>query len=187
MRNKLSPNALSLSIRVPRMSTSNKKPGQREYETALKLASARKPNFGEAHKLLLKAEQLQHGDAAYALATWHLFGRCVAKDSKKAMVLLKRATRRGSADAAFDLAISYERGGVIEKNLRRAFELFITAALRYDREQRPDQMYSFSEAAYEVARCYRHGIGTDVDKALSRMWMMEGKAIRKSRNGPMQL
>lgn len=169
------------------MTRSTKKPGQREYEVALKLASARKPNVGEAHELLLKAERLQHGDATYALATWHLFGGHVAKDIRKGLTLLKRANRRGSADAAFDLAITYERGEVAEKSLRRAFESFMTAALRYDREQHHDQMYSFSEAAYEVARCYRYGIGTDVDKTLSRIWMVEGKAIRKSRSGSVQL
>lgn len=97
------------------MPKSVKKPGQWEYERALKLASARKPNFAEAHKFLLKAEQFQHGDATYALATWHLFGVQVAKNLKKGIVLLKRATRRGSADAAFDLAIAYERGEVVEK------------------------------------------------------------------------
>lgn len=169
------------------MPRSTKKPGQREYEAAFKLASARKPNFGEAHKLLLKAERLQHGDATYALATWHLSGDHVAKNIKKGITLLKRANRRGSADAAFDLAIAYERGEGIEKNLRRAFESYMTAALRYDREQHRDQMYSFSEAAHEVAKCYHYGIGTDVDKTLSRIWMVEGKATRKSRSGPVQL
>ena len=149
-----------------------------KYREALKLARAKKPQPGKTFKLLSEAEALGHGEATYALATWHLFGTHVAANPRKAVTLLKRASRRGSADAAFDLAIAFETGKFVPQNTRKAFELYLVAALRYRHAGELETMYSFREAAYEVARCYDHGIGIAVDRALSRIWMKEGRAIR---------
>ena len=161
------------------MPKGTKQLGQDQYKAALRIARAKDPDLSQAYSLLTKAEKLGNADATYALATWSLFGRHVTKSPRKAITLLKRATRRGSADAAFDLAIAYETGEVVEKNTRKAFELYLTAALRYKIDARSDRMYSFNEAAYEVARCYQHGIGIAADKALSRLWMIEAKPARQ--------
>ena len=162
------------------MPKGTRKSGQNQYEAALKLARAKKPDLGKVYELLLKAEKHNNADATYALASWNLFGRHVARNPQKAVTLLKRAARRGSSDAAFDLAITYEKGEIVEKNDRKAFELFLTAALRCKDGAQRDTNYSFSEAAYEVARFYHYGIGIAVDRVLARLWMVEGKAARQS-------
>lgn len=152
--------------------------GQKKYESALQLTQAKKPNLAKAFVFLSEAEALGNADATYALATWHLFGHHVPVNLLKAAALLKRAAQRGSADAAFDFAISLEVGRIVPQDKRKAFEFFLIAALRYGRAGPQETMYTFSEAAYEVARCYRYGIGVVEDKTLSRIWMKEGQATR---------
>jgi len=152
--------------------------GQKKYESALQLAQAKKPNLARAFAFLSEAEALGNADATYALATWHLFGHYIPVNLPKAAALLKQAAQKGSADAAFDFAISLEVGKIVPKDKRRAFEFFLIAALRYGRAGPQETMYSFGEAAYEVARCYRYGIGVAEDKMLSRIWMKEGRATR---------
>ncbi len=152
--------------------------GAKLFKRALALTASKKPNYAKAFPLLVGAERLGHAEATYALATWYLFGRHVAPSSAKALALLKRAVRRGSADAAFDLAIAFEQGKIIERNERKAFQHYLTAAIRHRQPLTYPAMYSFREAAYEVSRCYFHGIGIAADRKAGMIWKIEGKAIR---------
>ena len=164
-----------------RRNEGSSKLGQKKYDSALQLARAKKPNLARAFIFLSEAEALGNADATYALATWHLFGHYIPVNLRKAAILLKRAAQRGSADAAFDWAISLEVGKIVPQDKRRAFEFFLIAALRYRRAGTQETMYTFSEAAYEVARCYRYGIGVVADKTLGRIWMTEGHAARSKK------
>jgi TPR repeat protein len=152
--------------------------GTKEFKRALSLATGKKPDYAKAFALLSSAERQGHGQATYALATWHLFGRHVAPSMPKALTLLKRAVRRGNADAAFDLAIAYEQGKIVERDERKAFELYLTSAIRYRQPLDYPPMYSFHEAAYEISRCYYHGIGVAADRKAGMIWKMEGRAVR---------
>ncbi len=109
--------------------------------------------------LLRKADKEGDAEAAYALGTWHLFGKHVPLDAKLAAQYLKRATDRNFPDAAYDLAVSYEKGVGVEKDPGRAFSLYMKAALLGD-----------SQAMYEVGRCFYWGIGTEKDRDAARVW-----------------
>lgn len=148
------------------------------FKRALALTASKKPNYAKGFPLLAAAERLGHAEATYALATWYLFGRHVAPSSAKALVLLKRAVRRGSADAAFDLAIAFEQGKIIERDERKAFQLYPTSAIRHRQPLSHPATYGFREAAYEVSRCYYHGIGVTADRRAGMIWKIESKAFR---------
>ncbi|MBL8704765.1 MAG: sel1 repeat family protein [Rhodospirillales bacterium] len=152
--------------------------GAKQFKRALALTASKKPNYAKALPLLVTAERLGHAEATYALATWYLFGRHVAPSMTKALTLLKRAVRRGSADAAFDLAIAFEQGKIVERNERKAFQLYLTSAIRHRQPLSYPPMYSFREAAYEVSRCYYHGIGVAADRRAGMIWKIESKAFR---------
>lgn len=65
-----------------------------DYRKALRLMS-REEYAGKAYPLLVAA--MQQGDyrAHYALGTWYLYGRHVEKSVRKAVKLLKVASREG--------------------------------------------------------------------------------------------
>ena len=112
-----------------------------------------------AIELLKRADADGDGEAAYALGTWHLFGKHVPKDYKCAAGYLKRAADRDYPSAAFDLAISYEKGAGVKQDAAKAFGLYMKASLLGDRD-----------AMYEVGRCFYWGIGTEKDRHAAKVW-----------------
>src|SRR5690349_16764437 len=85
----------------------------------------------EVLALLNDADKAGSHDAAYALATWHLFGVVVKKNYAKAVEYLERVANKVPA-AAFDLAVCYEKGAGVEKNLQKAFRFYWQAATKGD-------------------------------------------------------
>jgi len=120
-----------------------------------------KPGYDapSAIELLKRADADGDGEAAYALGTWHLFGKHVPKDYKRAAGYLKRAADRDYPSAAFDLAISYEKGAGVKQDAAKAFGLYMKASLLGDRD-----------AMYEVGRCFYWGIGTEKDRHAAKVW-----------------
>ncbi|MBK9274216.1 MAG: sel1 repeat family protein [Flavobacteriales bacterium] len=122
--------------------------------------------------MLRKADEEGDAEAAYALGTWHLFGKHVPLDARVAARYLKRATDRNFPDAAYDLAVSHEKGVGVPKDLGKAFSLYMKAALLGDQQ-----------AMYEVGRCFYWGVGTEKDRDAARVWF---DAYDRDRNGPDQ-
>lgn len=87
--------------------------------------------------------------AVYAWANWHIHGKGVSKDLKKAVQLLKKAADKGYGPAQYDLAVSHESGEGVRKNLKTAFGYYLKAADGGD-----------LDAQAELARCFFFGIGT---------------------------
>ncbi len=118
--------------------------------------------------LLRKAEEAGNAEAIYALGTWHLFGKHVRKDLKKATSYLERASSLDHPDAAYDLAVSYERGAGVAKDVAKAFSLYMKAALLGERQ-----------STYEVGRCFYWGIGTNADRQVANVWFDAFERLEK--------
>jgi TPR repeat protein len=104
--------------------------------------------------------------AAYALATWHLHGTHAPKDIKKAVRLLKIAANAKVAEANYDLAVAYETGEGLKKNLKKAFQHYLTSAL-----------YGDAQGMRETGRCYWHGLGVGRDRAIARQFITRSKEL----------
>ena len=133
-----------------------------DYEVALREARRKRANFGKAHVLLLRAHENGDPRATYALAAWHLYGRdpVVEKDLGKAVSLLKEAANANHPDALHDLAVCYAKGAGIRQSEKKAALYYLRAAV-----------YGDKQSAYEVGRCYWHGLGVTRDRNAARVWL----------------
>jgi TPR repeat protein len=88
-----------------------------------------KAGIARALALIEKASKNGDASAAYALATWFLFGGHVKKDYGRAVVLLKQAAKDNISEALYDLAVCYEKGSGARKNEKKAYELYLSVYL----------------------------------------------------------
>ena len=85
--------------------------GQRAYKTAERLAREADRNGGSLPVVLLQqAAKAGYPPAIYALANWHLHGKGVPKNLRKAVTLLKKAAAKKHPAAEYDLGFAYELG-----------------------------------------------------------------------------
>lgn len=133
--------------------------GDQLYYKALQLAGQQEYDTQEVISLLIRSiEEYHNAKAAYALATWYLFGKHVGKNFKKAFELLEKSIAwEPNKEAYFDIAVCYETGKGTPKDLEKAFECYLLSAL-----------YGEPKAKYEVGRCYYYGIGVPKNIELGR-------------------
>jgi len=138
----------------------NRSPGQRAYDSALRLARSQYPKWPRVLSLLRESISLGNVDAAYALATWYLHGKedVVKQSYREAVKLLRFAAETGHAQALYDLAVCYHFGEGVKQNERMAFGLYLASALRGD-----------VDAIVEVSRCYRYGYGVDRNPSVAKI------------------
>lgn len=155
--------------------------GRADYKRALELAQDDLTgNLPEALGLLKRAVTRGYAPAQYALATWYLFGVGVGRDASKAVGLFRKASSK-VADAAYDLAVSYEKGVGVKKDVRAAFRYYSRAAKLGDHQ-----------SEYELARCYRWGIGTLKNPVKTELWFQRAlkhrveDALRDEGGGPIK-
>jgi TPR repeat protein len=130
------------------------------FRKAERLARAAEKNGGPLPvDLLRQAAELNYAPAIYALASWHLHGKGVAKDVKKAVGLLKKAADQEFPPAEYDLAVSFELGNGVSKSPAKAFSYYLRGAIHGD-----------LDAQTEVARCFFHGIGVKPNRAEALKW-----------------
>ncbi len=99
--------------------------------------------------------------AAYALASWYLPpGRVVEPDFAEARRLLQLAARADIPEAHYDLAVMHAKGEGVPVDERAAFEWYLRAAIRGDRE-----------AAYQLGVAYTYGEGVAADETLAEVWL----------------
>jgi uncharacterized protein len=140
--------------------------GQKLYTRALSEMQQEKPAIATVLKLLHKAYELGNHHAAWALGAWHLRGQYVKKDIREAVILLQYASQANIPDAMYDLAICFEKGDGLKKNEKKAFELYLKAAIR-----------GFTDAIVEVGRCYYWRIGTHQAKPIGELWFDRSKEV----------
>jgi uncharacterized protein len=130
------------------------------YHEALAVARKDDHDSGTVYDLLLHAVEQGDTRAKYAIATWYLAGNaCVPKDERRGVEILKELVNADIAEALFDLAYAYDLGRYVRKNARRAFSLYMRAALLGDQE-----------SCVQIAEFYREGRLVPHDMGLSRAW-----------------
>lgn len=143
---------------------SNFRKGNAHYKEALQIMRSPNGDFEKAKKLLLLGLEENDPFSAYALGTWYFFGsNGIRKNTKKGLALWHRAAEEKVPDALFDLAVYYEKDA-IEKDLKKAFLLYIDAAIRGDKE-----------ALFAVGRCYFFGIGVSKNKDIAEIWFQRSE------------
>lgn len=139
-----------------------------QYEQALELARSDIPESKRVADLLKEACAAGEPRAAYALATWHLFGHAgFPRDVKKAVKLLRAASKANVPAAHFDLAVCYETGQGVKKNETIAYRHYLAAAL-----------YGDEDAFNEVGRCLYHGIGVERDRRVAAVWLDRAETLQ---------
>jgi len=70
------------------------------------------------------------------------------------------------SEALSDLAKSMEKGEGVQIDLKRAFELYVDAALR-----------GHHGSVFEVGRCYYYGIGVSEDRSCADIWLERAEEL----------
>ena len=156
---------MTKSVRARRM---KQPPGESLYEVALAEARKKHPEYPKVIATLREATEKGNPDAAYALASWYLWGKKphIKPDHKVAVRLLRTAVAAGNSDAMWDLAVCYDNGNGVRISEKKAFELYLRAALRGD-----------ARSTMELARRYYWGSGTRQDRSVSRIWLERAKEL----------
>lgn len=141
-----------------------------DYRRALREAQREPANMKKAYKFLLRAHTKGDSNATYALATWYLFGRAsiIEKNLSTAVTLLKKAAKAKHADALHDLAVCYAKGVGVRRSDRKAIECYLQSAVLGD-----------EQSAFEVGRCYWHGIGVKRDRRIANIWLAHADRVVK--------
>lgn len=131
--------------------------GDKLYSKALKLASQEEYDYTEVISLLKEAiETYNNSKAAYALATWYLYGKHVRKSYVKAFELLNKSIEwEPNKNAYFNIAVCYEIGKGTKKDEKKAFQSYLLAAF-----------YGDNKSKYEIGRCFYYGIGIEKNEEL---------------------
>jgi TPR repeat protein len=107
------------------------------------------------------AEDLyKEGDALYE-----------AKKYEQAIPKLNAAANKGYKKAQYKLGKCYKEGHGVEKDRKKATQLFMKAAQQ-----------GYAKAEYEVAKAYLKGKGTAADEKKARLWLK--RALAHENKGP---
>jgi uncharacterized protein len=80
--------------------------------------------------------------------------------------LLRQAAKENIPDALYDLAVSYEKGVGVRKSEKKAYELYVQAAV-----------WGEKQSFHEVGRCLYYGIGAERDRRLALIWLDRAKSF----------
>lgn len=143
--------------------------GVKLYNKALKLVLQEDYDSKEVISILqIAIDKYHNSKAAYALATWFLYGKHVRKNYKKAFELLEISIEfEPNKEAFYDIAVCYETGKGTKKNLQLAFHYYLLASFFGD-----------EQAKYEIGRCFYYGIGINKDKELGSKIITLGNVDR---------
>lgn len=89
----------------------------------------------------------------------------IGQDYEKARFYWEKLERKGDLKARFNLANLYYHGHGVHKDLRRAFELDMSAAQE-----------GFAPAQYQVAENFMYGEGVEIDAVASMQWLEKAAA-----------
>lgn len=93
-----------------------------------------------------------------------------AEQYDKAVPKLKAAADKGHKKAQYRLGMCYKEGYSVEKDRKKAFELFQLSAKQ-----------DYAKAQYQLGRAYLKGKGVAADQTKAKSWLK--KAISDEKNG----
>lgn len=98
--------------------------GDQLYYKALQLAGQQEYDTQEVISLLIRSiEEYHNAKAAYALATWYLFGKHVGKNFKKAFECYLLSALYGEPKAKYEVGRCYYYGIGVPKNIELGSEI----------------------------------------------------------------
>lgn len=93
-----------------------------------------------------------------------------AEQYDKAVPKLKAAADKGHKKAQYRLGMCYKEGYSVEKDRKKAFDLFLKSAKQ-----------DYAKAQYQLGRAYLKGKGVAADQAKAKTWLK--KAISDEKHG----
>lgn len=146
-----------------------------KYLRALELSDTPDYDTTETFHLLQAASEEGDCRAKYAIATWLLNGMpgAVEKDEAAGFKLLKQLEKSNIAEAILDLAVAYDLGKVVRRNEKRAFSLYMRAALLGD-----------AQACEQISQFYEEGKIVLHDAKLRDAWSIRAQQVEASISPP---
>ncbi len=126
------------------------------------LTEANSPVCDDAHVITLLEQAHTQGDdrATYALAQCFRYGSFgYPLDPQKAHDLTKTLENSNIAEAIFNLARDYDIGHCVRANPKKAFSLYMSAALLGD-----------AESCAQIAQYFDRGEIVPVDRRIAKAW-----------------
>jgi TPR repeat protein len=117
----------------------------------------------KAFEWYLKAAEKGSSYSQYIIANYYNDGKYIQKNEEKGFYWNRKAAINDHRDAQYKLADHYFNGP-INKNERKAFDWYFRLSNKHFRKL---------EADYLVAKCYRDGIGTDLNLDKARIWILK--------------
>jgi hypothetical protein len=93
------------------------------------------------------------------------------KNYAKAVPKLKAAAAKGHKKAQYRLGQCYKEGYGVEKDRKKAFELFLKSAQQ-----------GYAKAEYQVGKAYLKGKGVPADEKKAKTWLK--RAVSHKKKGP---
>ncbi|MFM1975517.1 MAG: hypothetical protein RL145_363 [Pseudomonadota bacterium] len=143
------------------------------------LAEAKSPTCDDARVIFLLEQAHNEGDdrATYALAQCSRYGSFgYPIDPQKAHDLTKNLENSSIAEAIFNLARDYDLGHCVRANPKKAFALYISAALLGD-----------AESCMQVAQYFNRGEIVPINKTIAKAWKDRSKCDEKLISPPYRL
>ncbi|MFR4305806.1 MAG: tetratricopeptide repeat protein [Bacteroides thetaiotaomicron] len=145
------------AVRLYEEISTEKKDGASYYD--LGRMYSREVSEEKAFECYMKAAELGHTPAYYAVAASYLNGEGVERDFDKAFEWFRKAADSGDTSAKLKLAECYKRGAGCERNYAAALALYQQVA-----GEKSMKRYSFVDVAeYELGNMYLKGLGIEVD------------------------
>lgn len=145
------------AVRLYEEISTEKKDGASYYD--LGRMYSREVSEEKAFECYMKAAELGHTPAYYAVAASYLNDEGVERDFDKAFEWFRKAADSGDTSAKLKLAECYKRGAGCERNYAAALALYQQVA-----GEKSMKRYSFVDVAeYELGNMYLKGLGIEVD------------------------
>lgn len=151
------PDRVDEAVRLYEGISTEKKDGASYYD--LGRMYSREVSEEKAFECYMKAAELGHTPAYYAVAASYLNGEGVERDFDKAFEWFWKAADSGDTSAKLKLAECYKRGAGCERDYAAAMALYQQVA-----GEKSIKRYSFADVAeYEIGNMYLKGLGVEVD------------------------
>jgi len=151
------PDRVDEAVRLYEGISTEKKDGASYYD--LGRMYSREVSEEKAFEYYMKAAELGHTPAYYAVAASYLNGEGVERDFDKAFEWFWKAADSGDTSAKLKLAECYKRGAGCERDYAAAMALYQQVA-----GEKSIKRYSFADVAeYEIGNMYLKGLGVEVD------------------------
>lgn len=146
-----------------------------QYVEALTMCDSGNVDLAQIYILLTAAAESGDIRAKYAVATWLLHGKegVIEPDVEGGVAILKELESCFIPEALFDLAVSIDFGKGVRRDERRAFSLYMRAAL-----------LGHAQSCEQISEFYREGKIVKHNRKLQEAWALRAEQEERDISPP---